>query len=320
MKLNLNFDYDKLFLKQITILIPKYHNNMLSFLTPILGLYGINVKDFINEFESKSKFINFDVIIPVTVRITKIKTFSIDLRTPYVSSVLNSLDLPFKALNVLTFYKIVTLKSLKGNILLNNNLKLNYSNLRIYLSRVFNLNESLLIKRDKLVYPNSYTYLRLSIKNTLHSFFFINNISFNGNYGLFVSFYNYDSKIVNTIKLISSLFNVKLLKIKPKLLSVFLPKIKGQTFFFHSRRFSNLNAFFNSVKFNQSSSYFDLFFKINNNILYPSFFNANFKRSITGVSDQLKLVFLLNFLLLRNSRVLKKLNLNLTKILFYKSS
>ena len=57
MRINLNFHYDKLHLKEIIILIPKYHTNMVSFLTPILGLYGINVKEFINDFDIKTKFI-----------------------------------------------------------------------------------------------------------------------------------------------------------------------------------------------------------------------------------------------------------------------
>lgn len=53
---------------------------MVSFLTPVLGLYGINVKEFINDFEAKTKFINFDIVIPTTVRISKIKTFEILLK------------------------------------------------------------------------------------------------------------------------------------------------------------------------------------------------------------------------------------------------
>lgn len=80
MRINLNFHYDKLHLKEIVILIPKYHANMVSFLTPILGLYGINVKEFINDFDIKTKFINFDVIIPTLVRISKIKTNFVNLK------------------------------------------------------------------------------------------------------------------------------------------------------------------------------------------------------------------------------------------------
>jgi hypothetical protein len=204
-----NFDYDKLFLKQITILIPKYHSNMVSFLTPILGLYGINVKEFINEFEAKSRFVNFDVTIPVTVKITKIKTFSIALRTPYVSSIINNLNISYKSLNILTFYKIITLKSLQGNIFLSSYLKTNYTNLRIYLSRIGNLSEDLIIKKSFLKNFNPYILLKSSLKKSLDSTFFINKFfSLTNTYGLFVSFYNYNSNIIDEVKLFSSILNV----------------------------------------------------------------------------------------------------------------
>ena len=92
MKINLNFEYDKLHLKEITILIPKYHPNLVSFLTPVLGLYGINVKEFINDFEEKTKFINFDVIVPTRVAISKIKTYKIFVKTPYLAPILSNVE------------------------------------------------------------------------------------------------------------------------------------------------------------------------------------------------------------------------------------
>jgi ribosomal protein L11 len=138
MKINLGFEYDKLHLKEITILIPKYHHNLVSFLTPVLGLYGINVKEFITEFESKTKFIDFDIIIPVRVKISKIKTFQIYVKTPYIISILANLPnltLSKSSLNILTVYKLTLLKSIFTNYMANFQ-KLIYISIRKYLSLI----------------------------------------------------------------------------------------------------------------------------------------------------------------------------------------
>lgn len=106
----LNFEYDKLKLKTVIVLIPRNHPNLLSFLTPMLGLYGINVKEFINEVEFRLKFLNeiTDIIVPVEVVITKIKTFFLFFKPPYVSNLLALHE--FKTLNLLVVYKLLQVK------------------------------------------------------------------------------------------------------------------------------------------------------------------------------------------------------------------
>ena len=143
MRINLNFRYDKLHLKEIVILIPKYHTNMVSFLTPILGLYGINVKEFINDFDIKTRFINFDVIVPVLVKISKIKTFEIVLKTPYVVSILSNLpsfSVTKPNIELLSIYKLSLLKSIFYSTFVYSFHKRIYLSLRKYLSLVIKVN------------------------------------------------------------------------------------------------------------------------------------------------------------------------------------
>ena len=54
-------DFNKLILKKIIILLSKNKENILSFLAPIIGIHGIKVNLFIEEFEKKKKnfFLNF---------------------------------------------------------------------------------------------------------------------------------------------------------------------------------------------------------------------------------------------------------------------
>ena len=153
MRINLNFRYDKLHLKEIIILIPKYHTNMVSFLTPILGLYGINVKEFINDFEIKTKFINFDVIVPVLVKISKIKTFEIILKTPYVISILSNLpnfSVTRPNIDLISIYKVSLLKSVFYSNFLSVFHRRIYLSLRKYLSLVIKVNFHLNVSRTTI--------------------------------------------------------------------------------------------------------------------------------------------------------------------------
>lgn len=132
---NINFEYNKLYLKEVTVLIPKNHPNLTSFLTPLLGLHGIDVKKFLIEFLAKTQFLgNIDIILPISVTISKIKTFSIFFKTPYISALVN---LNSDKLNILSFYKFFLIKSVFNNayfITVNNNM---YRHLRVYLNKFF---------------------------------------------------------------------------------------------------------------------------------------------------------------------------------------
>merc|ERR1711879_539085 len=172
MRINLNFRYDKLHLKEIVILIPKYHTNMVSFLTPILGLYGINVKEFINDFDIKTKFINFDVIVPVLVKISKIKTFEIVLKTPYIVSILSNLpnfSVTKPNIDLLSIYKVSLLKSVFYSNFLSVFHKRIYLSLRKYLSLIIKVNFHLdviqAIIKNSFLNLNSLVLLKSSLQN-----------------------------------------------------------------------------------------------------------------------------------------------------------
>lgn len=130
----INFEYNKLHLKEVVILIPKNHPNLISFLTPVLGLHGINVKEFIVEFNNRMQFLDLDIIVPVQVAISKIKTFNIFFKTPYVSSLVG---LGFNKLNLLISYKFLLVKSIFNNNYTFINPTGIYKSLRIYLNKVF---------------------------------------------------------------------------------------------------------------------------------------------------------------------------------------
>jgi len=121
------FDYNKLHLKEITILVPRGSDNLISTLTPILGLYGINVKDFLSDFDLKTQFaVNFpDLLIPARVKISKIKTFEITIKTPYLASIIPT------ELTILEVYKLFLVKS----TLIKNRRKF-YCTFRYYLNQM----------------------------------------------------------------------------------------------------------------------------------------------------------------------------------------
>jgi len=327
MKFNFNFDYDKLFLKEITILIPRYHNNLVSFLTPILGLYGINIKDFINDFESKAKFINFDVTIPAKVKITKIKTFEIFINTPYISSILNSLSVQKKSVNLLTVYKFVVLKSLVNNTLSITSFHKNiYTRLRIYLSKTFFLSDNLLLNKSKInnhllgIINNTNLFFYNKLLNNLNNINFM--LSFNSlKFGVFLVFYNHDASALNRLSSIAALFSIKLLKLKNKFLLPFFDNnlnFKGNIFFFGSKKFSDFSNFNASLNIGNSSNLFRSFFKIDKNIVNNSFFsvfNKSFffkKDKIINLLQLLRLEFirLLNYKFLLFFKIINKVNIN----------
>lgn len=126
-----NFDYDKLYLKEITILVPRGTENLVSALTPILGLYGINVKDFLADFEIKTQFMSphvTDLIIPARVKISKIKTFEILIKTPYLANIVTP------EATILETYKLFLVKS----TLIKNKLNFYYI-FRKYLNQLSNV-------------------------------------------------------------------------------------------------------------------------------------------------------------------------------------
>jgi ribosomal protein L11 len=254
MRINLNFGYNKLNLKEVVILIPKYHSNMVSFLTPILGLYGINVKEFINEFELKTKFINFDVVIPTSVKISKIKTFEISLKTPYIVPLLSNLEefsLNKPNINVLSIYKVSLLKSLVSNSFLYNYHKNIYISLRKYISLVVKGTLDIKTAPRYLNFPDTGTskILGLSfLKNNFLKFINLKKLLSN-NYGVFVVFNNVSACLINTLKKSLSAYNIFLDKIQAKFASTLSGNFRfhGNIFFISSQYFNFYSIFYKEI-------------------------------------------------------------------------
>jgi hypothetical protein len=239
MQVNLDFEYNKLHLKEVVILMPKKHPNVVSFLTPLLSLYGINVKDFINNFEELTKFISFDMIIPIKVKITKIKTFKILPRTPYVVSILSdTVDLGANSsVNILDIYKLCLLKSVfiihshaSPVSFFRPTVKV-YLWLRKYLSMV--VVGELLTKVDTTINLLQTGDL-FSIRRTLIS---LSNFAVlvSNQFGVFVTFNNLNGASTVELKTTLSLVSrMCLTRIKPK----FLSTLTGMGFYGHIYYFS----------------------------------------------------------------------------------
>lgn len=117
-------------IKELVILLPLARENLTSYLSPILGQYGIRNSDFLTQFvqefnkltenmyaddleqsledTSSSLLPDFDLIIPVKLIIFKGNRFEIRLQTPPLGY-LNSLTyerISRRLKNFSTFYKI----------------------------------------------------------------------------------------------------------------------------------------------------------------------------------------------------------------------
>lgn len=280
MRINLNFEYDKLNLKEITILIPKYHPNMVSFLTPILGLYGINVKEFINDFEIKTKFISFDVIVPTTVKISKIKTFEIFLRTPYVMSLLSNLEgfsLNKPNLNVLSIYKISLIKAIFRNNFLLNLHKNIYKSLRKYISLIIKTNNYLSINKPFFNYFLNPQALNVLKKNI--SYFILLKELINLRFGFFLVFNNSSASYINYLKTALSIRKLSFKKLNTKLVNSLINRkiIMGKIFYLSSKNWSSVHNFVREVISKQFlSNLFPVFFRFNSNLLNMVFLKVFF--------------------------------------------
>lgn len=324
MRTNLNFDFDKLHLKEITVLIPKYHTNMVSFLTPVLGLYGINVKEFITDFEAKTRFINFDIIVPVRVKITKIKTFEIFVKTPYITSILSNLEgfsLTRPNLNALILYKISLIKSIFSASRLENRHKMIYISTRKYIARIL---KTVSIASVGKVNINSIDSLRFThinrLKRNLLNFTFVRRVVFQ-KYGFFIAFSNQNGARLNYLANSLALQNMSITKVNAKFLSLLSPiPFSSNSFYVAS---SNLNFVINFLayvlKLNQSGSFFVSYYRLGSNFV-PSNFLKEFLTSFNKFNGQVFLLRALNFIFLKLIKLVKFLNLTVIRLLNYRNA
>jgi ribosomal protein L11 len=323
MKLGLDFEYDKLNLKEITILVPKYHTNMVSFLTPILGLYGINVKEFINEFEIKTKFINFDVIIPVRVKISKIKTFKIYVKTPYITSILSNLSgfsLSKPNINVLTLYKISLIKSICYTNLLVFMQKKIYSSIRKYVSLIIKVNSTISVGKVKLNSLNLCMYDKvINIKKGLISFAFLNKVV-SANFGVFTTFNNVNGVYINYLKTALGVYDLNIVKAKSKFLSSLIGKqyFSGSLFYISSNKFNNYLFFWKEIYGkNFGSNFFPIYYRFGLNLTCRSFFKSLIT-SFNIYNNFIYLVRVIHIIHLKLIKILHNLNILVVRLLNYK--
>ncbi len=73
---------------QVKLQIPAGQANPAPPVGPALGQHGVNIMQFCNEFNARTKHMDPDMIIPVVVTIYEDRTFSFVLKTPPVSSLI----------------------------------------------------------------------------------------------------------------------------------------------------------------------------------------------------------------------------------------
>ena len=137
---NLIFRFDNLIFKEILILIPLYkEKNLISFLSPILGQYGVNVNNFINQLINFTKDYNKDLLLPVKVYILKNKECFFNIESLRVNFLMKNIIL---CLNIIDIYKISLIKSVFNYVFNKNITKIYFRNIFYYLNS-YNLKISL---------------------------------------------------------------------------------------------------------------------------------------------------------------------------------
>lgn len=319
-----NFDYDKLHLKEVLLLIPKYHQNILSLLTPVLGLYGINVKEFITALEEKSRFVNYDLVLPVRVAISKIKTFEIFMKTPTVTSLMASYD-SFTGnsieVNFLSIYKIALIKSIYSNSLSSIRTKLYYKMIRSFM-RSLNRNVHFLSSYKKTkrssfdfingLYKDFFSYNRLfSFKKLVFSNELYENKQLLFSYGLFFSFPGINNKKLFQIKETAALYNMACYKVFNSLFSKF---VLGMFIGVFSERLSNLFLFYKSCFFESKSQFLLSFVKVKHNLCSPLFFKS-YLNDFMKLSSKHFFILLFRLVSFKNYSMFKFMNKNTISLL-----
>jgi hypothetical protein len=280
-------DYNKLILKKIIILIPKYKENMLSFLAPIIGIYGIKINLFIEDFENKTENFDIDLIIPLEVIIYKINTFEIIVKLPYINYFLNEF---YNNLNILYIYKFSIIKSLYSFLFL----LINYKLIRSYINSINIIKNNFnLIKYKFFIINNYYTFYKF--KNLLINFYY--KLYFlKYNFSLFIYINN-----INYYKLLNNNIHLNFLKIK-KFSNLYLINFNNT---------ENIIYFINNISLFIKNKYNILFIKYKINKINIKFFIKNFNKIIN-----FKIYYILNLLKFYINKFYKIFNFNLNFLKF----
>jgi hypothetical protein len=288
------FDFNKLILKNIIVLIPKYKENMLSYLAPVIGIYGIKINLFIEEFEKKTDIYDIDIIIPVKIIIYKINTFDLIIKIPYINFFLNEI---YNNINILYLYKLSFLKSLLNfNYIINN-----YKMIRSYIKSLQLLKNKFLFFKYNFYVLNKINFYKY-IKNLIINYNFIKNY-IKYNYGFYIIINN-----INSYNFFLSNINLKFFKLKYKF-----------NYFFLGINIFNLNIFYLIEKLYFKNKLKLLNIKYFNNKLQLNFFKFNFILKKTTIFNFLNILYYISLnLFLKYNYIFN--NIILVKCLNFKNA
>lgn len=108
--------------RTIRLLVPSQAATISPPLGPTLGQFGINIKDFCDKFNEKSKIFENDIILNVFVNLLKNKNFDFDLKLPSIAFMINEEEVDLeneyvnKYLTLTSAYKIIGVKEKDINI------------------------------------------------------------------------------------------------------------------------------------------------------------------------------------------------------------
>jgi large subunit ribosomal protein L11 len=104
-------------LRQVRILIPTQSATVSPPLGPTLGQFGLNIKDFCDKFNERTKKYDPDFIVTTWLTLYNNKTLIFRIKTPSISFLINEDDLDTESDNYSffvtfsTIYKIVKIKN-----------------------------------------------------------------------------------------------------------------------------------------------------------------------------------------------------------------
>jgi hypothetical protein len=290
-----NFEYDKLKLKEVVLLVPKNHPSLVSLLTPALALYGIATKDFLTEFEKITSHLEYDLVVPLNLTITKIKTFQLTLKTVSLNNILHIYNLSNKQkfiLNTLFVYKLLLLKSIHFNKFL---------------------------KPSAVLYKNLKNYLELAISPVQNNKRVVGTVVIRqpnihkAPFGVFFSFFVANSSYLTFLKTSASLFNVNLTKIS----NSFFPNsiLKGNNFLLSSSKLINLLTFLQSCNINTTNAigFKTLFVNWSSNVMPVRFFTNKLLTQLP-INNIRYFICLMCFLLRKTLMFYRTLNIKIIKL------
>lgn len=103
-------------IRSIRLLVPSQSATISPPLGPTLGQFGVNIKDFCDKFNDKTKVFETDIVLNVFVNLLKNKNFDFEVKLPGIGFMINEEEVEVeneyvnKFLSLKSAYKIAVLK------------------------------------------------------------------------------------------------------------------------------------------------------------------------------------------------------------------